>query len=103
MRLVMALLLALAICSAYSAEGNCKEFIVWNPTTNDTLFHFTRNQSDKTTQNGSCYYNSGFTAKVVRWICENMYLKKDGNYTLQKRHEGSISLHPFQFYCHSRW
>ena len=103
MRLMMALLLALTICSSYAAEGYCKEFIVWNPTKNDTLFHFKRNPSDKTTQDGECHYNSGFTAMVVRWTCQNMYLTKDGTYALQKRHEGSISLHPFEFYCHSKW
>ena len=103
MRLLIALLLALALSSAYAADGTCKEFIVWNPTKNDTLFHFKRNPSDKTTKDGECYYNSGFTAKVVKWHCQNMYLVKDGTYELQKNHEGSISLRPFQFYCQSRW
>ena len=46
MRLLIALLLALAISSAYAAEGNCKEFIVWNPTMNDTLFHKNGGQED---------------------------------------------------------
>ena len=104
MRLIIAFLLSIAVCSAYSKDGTCKELIVWNQTPNDTLFHFTRKASDLMTKDGACYFNTGWTAKVITWHCKNMYLNKNGKSTFQKNHEGSISLRPHnEFYCHSIW
>lgn len=97
------LALTLLISSTFAKRETCSEFLVWNPATRDTLFAFARKAEDKSTKDGSCYYNSGWTAKVVEWHCQNMYLTQDGKSTFQKDHRGSISLNPYQFFCRSRW
>lgn len=103
MRLILAFLLAFTVCSAYAKSGNCKDFVVWNPATKDTLMHFHRNASDPMTKDGGCYFNSGWTAKVIKWHCKNMYITQDGKSTFHSNHEGSMSLKPYHFYCQSFW
>lgn len=103
MRLIIAFLLALTVCSGYAHEGNCRKLVIWNPTSKDTLIHFHRKASDKITKDGACYYNTGWTAKVVRWHCKNMYLTKEGKSTFQTNHEGAMTLKPYHVYCQSIW
>ena len=103
MRMILAFILVISLCSAYSKDEHCKELVIWNPATKDTLMHFHRKASDLMTKDGACYYNTGWTAKVVTWHCQNMYLTKDGNSTFQKSHEASMTLKPYHVYCRSKW
>lgn len=103
MRLIIAFILVIAVCSVYANDGYCKEFVIWNPATKDTLMHFHRKASDPMTKDGSCHCNTGWTAKVVTWHCQNMYLTKDGKSTFHKSHEASMTLKPYHVYCRSKW
>lgn len=76
MRLIIAFILVISLCSAYAKDEHCKELVIWNPATKDTLMHFHRKASDLMTKDGSCYYNTGWTARLSHGIVRTCILPK---------------------------
>lgn len=102
--MIRILLLILVLASlSLSKSGTCSEFFVWNPATKDTLIHFSQVAPNQPKILGECYINTGWTAKVVEWHCQNMYLVQDTTSTFHKEHDGSMSLNPYMYFCKSRY
>lgn len=99
--ILLGLMLFLGV--SWSKSGTCSEFFVWNPSTKDTLIHFSQVAPHQPKILGECYINTGWTAKVVEWHCRNMYLVQYTTSTFHKEHVGSMSLNPYMYFCKSRY
>lgn len=97
----MKLSLLVIICFiglSFSGDGHCKKFTIWNPNTNDTLYHFFRGKG----QLGDCSYDYHMIGHRVKWHCEKMAMVHKSDTTVVKENRGEISLNPFTYYCESR-
>lgn len=96
-----AILLTILFCFTISlgGDGTCKKFTVWNPNTNDTLFHFFRGKG----KFGECWYDYHRIGHRVEWHCQKMAMVHKSDTTVIKDIKGHISLNPFTYYCESVW
>ena len=93
------MLLAVLLCFAVSfgADGTCRKFTVWNPNTNDTLYHFFRGKG----QRGDCVYDYHMIGHRVKWHCHGLTMVHRSDTTAVNDTRGEISLNPFTYYCES--
>lgn len=47
------LTILIGVAVSLAGDGHCKKFTIWNPNTNDTLYHFFRGKG----QVGDCWYD----------------------------------------------
>ena len=107
MRFLM--LLFLLATAVFAGDGTCKEFTIWNPTTNDTLYHFFR----KPGQFGDCWIDYHAIGKRIEWSCgggivlrtrdKKEIVINDSKYGGKDKHDGQMPLHPYIYTCISRW
>jgi len=95
------ILLTILFCFAISlgGDGTCKKFTVWNPNTNDTLYHFFRGKG----QFGDCWYDYHMIGHRVEWHCHKMAMVHKSDTTVIEDNRGHISLNSFTYYCESVW
>lgn len=94
---------------AYAGDGHCKEFTVWNPTNNDTLYHFYR----KPGQFGECWIDYHAIGKRIEWRCGGgivMRTRDKKEVVLpnspagsKNNRSGQMPLHPYIYNCISKW
>ena len=82
-----------------AGDGTCKQFTIWNPSTNDTLYHFYRGKG----QNGDCWYDYHMIGKRVEFRCQKMVMVSQRDTTAIKDFSGEVSLHPLSYNCVSIW
>lgn len=100
------LTILIGVAVSLAGDGTCKKFTIWNPNTNDTLYHFFRGKG----QVGDCWYDYHMIGHRVEWHCQKMAMvHKSGTKVIKsdtsviKDTRGEISLNPFTYYCESVW
>lgn len=63
------LIILIGVAVSLAGDGTCKKFTIWNPNTNDTLYHFFRGKG----QVGDCWYDYHMIGHRVE--CSNPYVK----------------------------
>lgn len=93
------LLLSVLPILVSAGGGTCKRFTIWNPSTNDTLYHFYRGKG----QHGDCWYDYHMFGKRVEFHCKNMVMVSRRDTTTTNDFSGEVSLNPLSYNCVSIW
>lgn len=93
------LLISVLPILASAGDGTCTRFTIWNPTTNDTLYHFYRDKG----HHGDCWYDYHMIGHRVKFHCKKMVMVSQGDTTTTNDFRGEVSLNPLSYNCVSRW
>lgn len=93
------LTILIGVAVSLAGDGTCKKFTIWNPNTNDTLFHFFRGKG----QHGDCWYDYNMIGHRVEWDCQKMVMVHKSDTTVVDDNRGEINLNPLTYHCVSKW
>ena len=93
------LLLSVLPILASAGDGTCKRLTIWNPSTNDTLYHFYRGKG----QHGDCRYDYHMIGNRVEFHCKKMVMVSQHDTTTTNDFRGEVSLNPLSYNCVSIW